>query len=348
MEINKIRKSRFYYSLLINSNRQYNFNVKNLEHIIAVLNKSRYEMKKPLATHLYIPINSNFDIKKLIPKIKRQLKDININYVYSIEKAETYHIHLMLVMDYSNMKEAEKILNTILVPAIKKMDDVRDCKINQRQCDKKTIFHNLKKVHEFYDAVDRYSYLAKTKSKDYVHNAFEKSFGKTANIDKKYYSLEGNTMLKIQEIKQANNVKFVNDACIEAEYNSLKEFKNTDTETKLMFTIEDLQVNKAAGFYGLSYDFSDDVLQLSFDSFYIAQDYANAGWDDVLYPQLVHQIQVILASLKPVNGEVLVCLSAQLIEEAEELLIAAVELATTDLKLKYKLTLGHLLPPLDL
>lgn len=286
---------RYYFHYLINSNTQYSFNQKYLERIIAVLNQSKAEMVKPLVSHLCIYVTGQVDPSGIIARLKRVLstKGIAFNFAYSIEKAFKLHIHLMLVMECKDLGDADNLLINIIKPAIQSRPCVMDCVLNKRQ-NKDSYFHDLSKTAEFYDAVQRYSYYAKTNDKDYVPAHFKKTFSSSHINNPKYYSMDGNTMFKTNLIKQKNNVQFIQDEALITRYNQLKLFRNSDTESKLCFSIDNLQNNKAIGFYGLSFEIEENQLHLSLDDLCIAHDYQKADWLDAVFADLFIQVQHII------------------------------------------------------
>lgn len=287
---------RYFYGYLINSNPQYSFDHNYLERIIAVLNQSKAEIVKPLVSHLCIYVTGQVDPSGIIARLKRVLsaKGIAFNFSYSIEKAFKLHIHLMLVMEAKDLGDPDNLLINIIKPAIESRPCVMSCVLNKRQ-NKNSYFHDLSKTAEFYDAVQRYSYHAKTNNKDFVPAHFKKTFSSSHINNPKYYSMDGTTMFKTNLIKQKNNVQFIQDEALISRYNQLKLFRNSDTERKLCFSIDNLQNNKAIGFYGLSFDFDANQLHLSLDDLCIADDYKEADWLDVVFADLFMQVQHIIS-----------------------------------------------------
>jgi hypothetical protein len=82
-----------------------------------------------------------------------------------------------------------------VVPALKKLKNTTGCEINKR-INKDSYFHDLCLSHEFRDAVERYSYYAKTNQKSYVPASIKKTFNTSQITHKKYYDLENNVSLQ--------------------------------------------------------------------------------------------------------------------------------------------------------
>lgn len=296
--LNLINNKQYYYDYLINNNPKYTLNQKHIDKIITVLNQARHDMVKPMVAHICIYVVSEIDPTIITPRIKRVLPNNPMSFAYSIEKAYKLHIHLMLVIDCKDVDNPDQLFVDTVMPAISKLPNVQDCVINERTKNR-SYYHALKNTVDFYDAVSRYSYFAKTNHKQYVPATIKKKFNTSHINNKKYFSLNGNSMLKLEEIKQKNKVNFIKDNTLTSHYKNFKLSTNAPTESQLRFYFNHLQINKAIGFYGLSFEYeNDDTLHLSFDALCIARDYIGSDWVDVLYPHLLHQLKYIVSQYR--------------------------------------------------
>jgi len=303
--INLINNERHYNNYKINSNLKYSFNKPHLEKIIAVLNQSRHEMIKPVCGHITIYITSAFDIKTLIPKIKRAVPDIPLDFSYTIERHFRLHIHLMLILETEGVSNPDTLFVEKVIPAIEKLKHVMGCDFNLRK-NKDTHYHDLTSPIDFRDSIQRYSYYAKTNQKDWVPKSFKKTFG-TSQINKKYYAMDTNSMLTIKHIRPNKKFKFSDNKIINNNYVDFIIGRNTNTETKLCFHFEDVNTKQAVGYYGLTSDSeaTETVvsLYLSLDAFYMITEYINHEWGDILYTHLTTQVTAIVANAKSKLGK---------------------------------------------
>ena len=147
--------------------------------------------------------------------------------------------------------------------------------------------------------------------------------------------MDGTTMFKTNLIKQKNNVQFIQDSALISRYNELKLFRNSDTENKLCFSIDNLQNNKAIGFYGLSYEFEENQLHLSLDDLSIANDYKEADWLDVVFADLFMQVQQIINQYQDHEPLQVYVYSQEAHIDVADWLEPAVEMACSRLAVNY-------------
>lgn len=338
--IHSIRSSKYYSQYSINSKAHYQINPKYLDKIIAVLNQSKAEMVKPLVSHICIYVTSQVDPSGILERIRRILtrRGIQFNFVYSLERRTRLHIHFMLVMEAQDIADPDHLLLDVLQPAIDARPCVMGSDVNKR-LNKDSYFHDLTDTPEFYDAVERYSYFAKTSHKEYVPAHFRKTFNTSTINNPKYFSMDGTTMLKTHLIKQKNNLKLIQDEALINRYNLFKLFENSETETKLCFSIDHLAINKAIGFYGLSYEFDSNQLHLSLDDLYIASDYRATDWLDVVFADIVVQVQQIVSQYpRKAKAQLQVYIYSQEAHiDVADWLEPAVEMACQSLAVNYQI-----------
>lgn len=198
---------------------------------------------------------------------------------------------------------------TKVKPAIEKLEHVKWCNLADRWISYDTRadtphHHNLKQSFEFRDAVERYSYLAKTNDKTGIPKHFKRTFETSRIIKNKYYSILGNNnMFKYQLIKKNHSFNtFINTPGHE-QYKILRQFKHDQDAIKQVFHITDINSNAPVGYYGLSHciDDSEGLYQvfLSLDDVY-----ANVTGDqqeillDGLYLHLHEQLGCIFDQIK--------------------------------------------------
>lgn len=268
-------------------------------------------------------INDKFDCKTLIPKIKRAINGIAVNFVYSIEKGKTkaessgLHIHLMLVVDCSsNDINPVTVFYHKIRPSILKLKNVTWCNIPDRKYESRlknynAKYHNLKIQEEYIDAKIRYSYLAKKNSKDGVDNFNKKNFAKSQLNPSKYYSfIQGNNMLnsctlKIKEISKFHKLNIFSEKIINDEYIKFRRFKHTETQDTKFFHFEDLNTNRIVGYYACSYDVSYDYetnsiqdFMFTLDNLYIEELFKDqANWFDFFTLHLFDLIKSIIIEI---------------------------------------------------
>jgi hypothetical protein len=319
---------------------EHDLNPLHLEKTIAVLNQAKHSMLQPMVGHLTIFINDSFQCTTLIPRLKRVLKDDSLLFAYSIEKANKLHIHLMLVLDCRNQNPATVFYLKVL-PVILALKNVEGCDLNGRWKHKQNgtakYYHDLKLDHEFRDAVERYSYMAKTNDKKGIPATIKKTFATSQIKHNKYYAILGTSnMLKIKPIQKNEKLQFSNDLKLNQKYLNFRKCRVTPESHKRMFHFVDTaNNNKSIGFYGYSYDCEsfDDLYVLSveiddlyLDSAYIDSD-TNMSHFDSLYLHLRSEVSRLILTAKDAmtsDQKLMVNAVAHFNEMLEEMLIMIV------------------------
>jgi hypothetical protein len=288
---------------------RYEINKLYLEKIVAVLNQARFEMLQPKVAHFAIYINPDFDMTTLIPKLKRALKGEQLLFCYSVEMKNKLHIHLMLCVD-SKIHNPDKVFYHTVLPSIRSLKNVEGCTLNPRWKYKtnKTAkyYHSLKVDYEFRDAIERFSYFAKTNDKLNIPSTIKKTFATSQIKNNKYYAILGaNNMLKIKQIKINESLKFSDDNTINNKYSNFRKLINDSDESKLMFHIVDTATNENIGFYGYTYcieSFDESyIVSIEIDDLYVYSDYLNRNnnnFFDILSLHLRDEVSQILLKAK--------------------------------------------------
>ena len=75
-------------------------------------------------------ITKDFDVKNIVPKIKRAVKDTPLLFAYSVEKSYHLHVHIMLILD---TKDPDSLFVDQVVPALAALKNTTGCVINLRK-----------------------------------------------------------------------------------------------------------------------------------------------------------------------------------------------------------------------
>lgn len=116
-------------------NKKYTFNKENQLAITAVLAKASDTMINPVAGHFVLYVNYSFNIKRMIPKVRRLFKEKNnrdFMFMYSIEQTEaqkkynTVHIHLWVVADIPNSSDANELFEIDLIKDLSTLKNINN------------------------------------------------------------------------------------------------------------------------------------------------------------------------------------------------------------------------------
>jgi hypothetical protein len=178
-------------------NTNYTLKPDNLEQVIKTLEWSAISLQRPTACHFCIALTSEwFDYTAMTNTIKSACRSTGFALAYSLEHTDSigFHLHLMVVFNAVN-KQPRTIADTIQ----RKLQDLehvatsttdgisyKSVKLFKRRCPVTGIetadyFHNLNS--ELYDAVYRYSYIAKQDDKLIVQR--RKTFGTSKAMPRK-------------------------------------------------------------------------------------------------------------------------------------------------------------------
>jgi len=322
---------RYYCGRKINSNLDYKLNNKNLRTIVAVLNQSRQTMVQPVAANYCAYITSDFDIKKLMERVKRVLP-VDTAYALSMEKQFKLHIHLMLVLDIAGINDPDSLFVDKVIPTISNLKHVMNdgCVINLRR-NQDSYYHDLLDSAEFEDAIERYSYLAKTNYKKYVPQKYQRAFSSSQIKDTKYYDLGDNNM--ITPIRNNDNQ--------ELEVNDYSSF--TDLQMKVMskeikpnnfkmrFYINDNATQTIKWIYMVSCDYysfkNEHALYITLDELLSSKQPYDSDWYTELSIQLKYLINRAVVRVKgnlSDDQELSVYALVPKLQELEEVLSIAV------------------------
>lgn len=227
---------------------------------------------------------SGFDCKSIIPKIKRTLKGIPFEYYYSLEQGKEYlHVHIMLALETSDPHiNPSTVFYTKVRDTLKKIKGVEWCNLHERKHygavpKGMTYHHNLSQPDEFSDAIERYSYLAKTNDKANLPSCYKRTFDSSRVQHNTYYNKLGlGNSLKIDQVSKNSAFNSFGDGDTGQRYIKLRQAKPKPGEVKKIFHISNLSNSLLIGCYGFSYSLESGengkTLKFSIDDFFIDAD----------------------------------------------------------------------------
>ncbi len=299
---------RYFYGYRIISNLRYNLNKDHLMTIIAVLKQSKQTMVVPMIAHYIVYITSEFDVTTLMPRVKRVLEGVPVAYAYSVELAQKLHIHLMLCLDADGHDDIDELFIDRVIPAISNLKHVMNCgcEIIIRH-NTNSYYHDLRDSAEFEDAIERYSYFAKTNQKKYVTQTFKRAFNTTQITDKKYFDLKDKDM--IRTIPRNRTQEFeIND------FTPLSKLQTDIMNNKIKgehftkyFNINDQLTHLSKAVYSFSYHHycsgSEQAIYITVDELCRFKQYYDAEWEKDLESQLYKIIYQVVADIQSKFGE---------------------------------------------
>lgn len=323
---------RYFYGYRINSNLHYKFNKDHLKTIIAVLKQSKQTMAVPMVAHYTIYITSEFDVTTLMPRIKRVLEGLPVAYAYSVELSKKLHIHLMLALDTDGYDDIDELFIDRVIPAISNLKHVMNCGceiIIRYNTD--SYYHDLRDSAEFDDAIERYSYFAKTNQKKYVTKTFKRAFNTSQITDKKYFKLGKDNMATPihnndnQEL-EVNDYRSLSDLQMKV---MNKEIKSNNF--KVCINITDKETHSAKWIYVVSCDYyaykSEHALYVTLDELWNAKQIYDSSWYEELSARLHDSVDKAVERVKSnlSDDQVLsVYILVPKLQELEEVLSVAV------------------------
>jgi len=193
--------------------------------------------------HLCIFIRSNFDVKDIVPKIKRAIGSTPIEYVYSVERSYYLHIHIMLVLDTTKPDP----LFLKVQQALKALKSCHGCEFNLRK-NKDSYYHLLNDPAELDDAVTRYSYLAKINQKKHLPLHIKKTFN-TSRIIKDQILNKDESMIKISRIPASQTFTCDNEGVADSFNIEIKNQRLKGDDIRLCFAVHDTVTDQSIGCY---------------------------------------------------------------------------------------------------
>ena len=242
----------------------------------------------------------------------------------------------MLILD---TKDPDSLFVDQVVPALAALKNTTGCVINLRK-NKDSYYHDLSLAHEFRDAIERYSYYAKTNQKAYVPKTIKKAFNTSQIKHIKYYDLSDENMINIRKIDKNEELTFDNAEVTQVLDADIKTQKTRGNDVKLCFSLDDKRTRESIGFYSLSYayDYGHDWFNIYFsiDQLHISASAEKYEWFDAVYVHLSEKITKALASIQEriTTGQILTIEAVALDSpELEEVLNLAVFNACDELSI---------------
>lgn len=226
----------------------------------------------------------DFDCKNIIPAIKRTLKGIPLEYYYSLEQSEKWlHVHIMLALETKDPHiNPSTVFYTKVKSALEKIDGVEWCSLHERKYygavpKGMTYHHNINQPEEFSDAIERYSYLAKTNDKANLPSCYRRSFDSSRVQHNTYYNKLGiANVLKIDQASKNSAFHSFGDGDTGQRYIKLRQAKPKPGEVKKIFHISNLSNSLLIGYYGFYYSLvsgkNGSTVIFSIDDFFIDAD----------------------------------------------------------------------------
>jgi hypothetical protein len=219
-------------------------------------------------------ISESFNPSALAPFIRRAIR-APISLSWSIEKQSdsgALHVHVMLVIDAKHINPLSAFYQ--VRKALTRLKGVSSISIFKRK-DVGSIIHNLNKYDEYLDSIYRFSYHAKTKSKDKVPESFVRTFGTSPVNDKYFYIYEDIMKPKITLARKNDSLKFISSS---DQHDQSVNFRYQECRRcTYCFHMQDRGTSENMGFLGLDIEsdqFEDEIhLYVNVESVYIKPEY---------------------------------------------------------------------------
>lgn len=203
----------------------------------------------------------------------------------------------MLIIDAKNVNPLSAFYQ--IRKSLKQLKGVNSTSIFRRK-NGYSIIHNLRKYEEYLDSIYRYSYHAKTKSKNKVPVNFKRAFGSSPIKDKYFYIYEDIMKPKIVLARKNESLNFIiTDDKDEQHINFRYQECRKSTHC---FHMQDRRTSENIGFLGLDIEtdeFEDEVhLFINVESVYLKPEFRGKKYSPLFINELSNFVSKAMSDCK--------------------------------------------------